>query len=313
MNVKQTLVAGQPDVKANFDDIYAKTDPCEYYRVLHGLDYIIPDLARPVFRRIVDELTQLRGRPITVLDLGCSYGINAALLRHPIDMDRLAQRYRDLQAAGITGARVTELDTNYFRAWPRSTSARIIGLDISQPAIDYALGVGLLDEGFAEDLERNAPSPALTAALADVDLVISTGCIGYVTERTFATLMARIARPAPWVASFVLRLYPFDRIERCLAERSLATEKLESITFVQRRFHSEREFAETVTALERLGIDPRGKENEGLMQSEFFLSRPLAERSSLPIDQLVSITSGAGRSFGRRFRRHADDKIRLVR
>src|SRR5690606_22977070 len=96
MKAKQALEVESSEVKANFDQIYTRDDPREYFRVLHGLDYIIPALARPVFRRICDTLTELRRRPINILDVGCSYGINAALLRSPVSMDRLAQRYADL-------------------------------------------------------------------------------------------------------------------------------------------------------------------------------------------------------------------------
>jgi hypothetical protein len=193
------------------------------------------------------------------------------------------------------------------------TSARVTGLDISAPAISYANNAGILDRGFAEDLENNEPSPRLADALADIDLVISTGCVGYVSEKTFSRIMGAIRTLNPWVASFVLRLYSFDSIRDVLAQRSLTTEKLESVTFVQRRFHAEREYVETLDALRRQGIDPRGKEEDGLLHAEFFLSRLEAERSRMPLDGLVSVTSGARHAFGPRFKQHADDEIRLVR
>ena len=67
--------------KANFDAIYDLPDPREYYRVLVGLDYVIPDLARNVFRSVIERRTQDAAWPLTILDVGCSYGINAALAR----------------------------------------------------------------------------------------------------------------------------------------------------------------------------------------------------------------------------------------
>ncbi len=313
MTAKQALDSEYADVKANFDQIYTREDPREYFRVLHGLDYIIPALARPIFRRLCDTLTELRGRPINVLDIGCSYGINAALLRSPLSMDRLAHRYADLQAHGVTPSEVAALDRRYFESWPRPTNARLIGLDISKPAISYATRAGILDQGFAEDLETNDLSPQLADALGNVDLVISTGCVGYVTEKTFSRVLGAIRTSNPWVASFVLRLYPFDAIQDVLARRRLVTDKLESVTFVQRRFHSEREYSDTLGALRAVGVDPRGKEEDGLLHAEFFLSRPDSERSDQPLERLVSVTSGARHAFGRRFKHHADDAVRLVR
>jgi hypothetical protein len=70
---------------------------------------------------------------------------------------------------------------------------------------------------------------------------------------------------------------------------------------------------ETLDALRRRGADPRGKEEDGLLHAEFFLSRLEAERSRMPLDGLVSVTSGARHPFGPRFKQHADDEIRLVR
>lgn len=301
------------DVKTNFDRIYVQADPREYFRVLYGLDYIIPNLARSVFRTLVDVIARKRRRRLKVLDLGCSYGINSALLRYPVEIDRLAMRYGDLQAIGLSADELMVLDRHYFQAWPREVDVEIIGLDVSPAAINYALRVGLLDHGFAENLEESEPSAELAAQLEDVDLIISTGCVGYVTDVTFRRLLQGVKSTVPWVASFALRLYPFDSIAACLAGAGIETEKLESVTFVQRRFHSEREYAETITTLERLGIDTTGKEADGLLHAELWVSRPRAEQALLPIQSIVSVTSGANRSFGRRYQRHADDKIRLVR
>lgn len=313
MNAKQTLEVESFDVKANFDQIYVRPDPREYFRVLHGLDYIIPDLALPIFRQITETLTGLRGRPLRILDIGCSYGINAAFLRYPMSLERLAQRYGDLQAFGLAPDEVVALDRNYYRSWPAAINARFIGLDSSAPAVGYATRTGILDHGFAEDLESNDPSPRLADLLSGVDLVISTGCVGYVTAATFKRVLDAMQTPKPWVVSFVLRLYPFDEIADVLKERRLVTEKLESVTFVQRRFHSEQEYSQTLRALQAVGVDPQGKEAEGLLHAELFLSRPAEETNALPLESLVSVTSGASRPFGRRFQRHADDKIRLVR
>ncbi|MEO8315625.1 MAG: hypothetical protein ABI645_12635 [Pseudomonadota bacterium] len=44
-----------------------------------------------------------------------------------------------------------------------------------------------------------------TKLLRDVDIILSTGCIGYVTEKTYETLFRSIRSP-PWIISFVLRI-----------------------------------------------------------------------------------------------------------
>src|SRR3989304_6277429 len=59
--------------------------------------------------------------------------------------------------------------------------------------------------------------------------------------------LARHGRPA-WVASFVLRMFPYDDIARTLAKLGLETERFESATFVQRRFVSLDEMQSTIRA-----------------------------------------------------------------
>ena len=182
------------ETKANFDHIYSEPDPREYYRVLYGLDYIIPDLARPVFRALIAAREALAGRRVRILDLGCSYGINAALTRFPVDLARLAQRYAGPEMQVLSVRSLIDLDRHYFRAWPPLTDARFVGLDASKSAIEYAIAVGLLDDGIAANLERHEPTPHQAQVFSSVDMIVSTGCVGYVTRRTFRHLLAH-ARP----------------------------------------------------------------------------------------------------------------------
>ncbi len=299
------------EAKANFDDIYVAPDPRAYYRVLYGLDYVIPDLAKGIFSNLVGALETLRGRRITVLDIGCSYGVNAALLRHPLDMDRLASRYRDLEQAGVSTEELIALDRNYFASWPRQ-DMRIYGLDISSPAIRYACNAGLLDDGVALDLESVEPSAEAQRLLREVDLVISTGCVGYVGEATFRKVLAAMEGRRPWVASFVLRMFPYDKIARCVSDMAdLETEKLDGVTFVQRRFRSPEEAREVMSALEGRGMSTEGREEDGLYHAEFFLSRPSSDVARVPLDSIVNVTSGAYRNYGRRWRRLDGDEIVL--
>lgn len=300
------------DIKANFDHIYTHRDPREYYRVLYGLDYVIPDLAKGIFRYIIGALAEQRQRRIKVLDLGCSYGNNAALICFALDIDRLAQRYRDLEHANLTTAEIIDLDRNYYLSWPRE-DVEIVGLDVSEPAVSYAKSVGLITHAIALNLENEVLTPEGRAALAGVDLVISTGCIGYVTEKTFAQILDAIDGPAPWIASFVLRMFPYLPIANLLAGAGLATEKFEGVTFVQRRFLAATECAEVLAQLHGQGIDTTGKEANGLLHAEFFLSRAAEERERAPLEAIVSVTSGANRTYGRRFTSNGDNLIRFGR
>ena len=229
--------------KANFDSVYDRPDPREYFRQLAGLDYIIPDLAKEIFRRLVRERENELGRSVRVLDIGCSYGINAALIRHPIDIQRLVDRYGNPAMRGLETMEVAALDAHYFQSWPRQTSAEFVGLDRSASAVSYALSVGLLDEGLSSNFEAELPTDEEAELLARTDVIISTGAVGYVTERTFrAILRCMRVGTAPLVASFVLRMFPYEAVAAELSDFGLVTEKLEGVTFVQRRFESIDEF-----------------------------------------------------------------------
>ena len=180
--------------KAFFDGVYTEPDPREYYRVLGGLNYVIPDLAKDIFRQLIASLERLRGRPIKILDLGCSYGNNAALIRFPLDFARLQQRYVDLQNRDISASELVSLDRHFFQSWP-SQKLTIVGCDISRPAVEYARSVGLIDESITQNLEQEPLLQASKDALRGVDLIISTGAIGYVTEHTLSRAASESPRP----------------------------------------------------------------------------------------------------------------------
>ena len=300
--------------KANFDAIYHHPDPREYFRVLYGLDYVIPELAKTPFRGILRALRARKKRRLKVADLGCSYGINAALLRYPLDIRRLATRYAGHEMQSVTPRDLADMDRNYFRSWPPQNDDMFIGIDTAKPAIEYAVHSGLLDGAVTSNLEERDPAPEEMPLLRGLNLVISTGCVGYTTEKSFRRILSaqREDAPCPWVASLVLRMFPYGAITEELSRFGLVTEKLEGVTFVQRRFHSEQEYSATIHSLEKLGVDPTGKETDGLFHAELYVSRPRADVESCPLGKLVSVTSGAARRYGRRYTRAGQGPVKLM-
>ena len=286
------------DVREEYEQVYAEPDPRAYFRVLHGLDYRIPELARTVFRDIIQAAAESRAEKPKVFDLGCGFGINAALLRYPIDMNRLAHRYRDLDAGDLTPERVMELDRNYFASWPAKIDIDYVGLDLSSMTTAYAKSVDLLDHAIAGDLETEDLSPEDQAAVAGTNCIISTGCASYAGIATFEKIFDAAGKTPPWLAFFVLRTEAIDVVREYMIERGLQVDKLEGVTFVQRRYHSAGEWTQALLTLETLGIDTEGKEADGLMHAELFIARPPAEAEAYPIEQIVSISSGGEGLFG---------------
>ncbi len=75
--------------KADMDHIYDQSDPRTYFRELNKLDYAIPGIAKPIFQKLIGHIHKRKHDTIYVLDLGCSYGVNAALLKHDLSMEEL--------------------------------------------------------------------------------------------------------------------------------------------------------------------------------------------------------------------------------
>lgn len=286
--------------KANFDEIYSRPDPRAYFSELGGLDYMIPDLADPVMRQLLAARGARCATKPVVLDIGCSYGINAAVHRYPVSFNTLRRRYTRHEMARLDSDTLARLDRQYYQSWPDIGLAKFIGLDSSEPAIAYGRNVGLIADGVAADLETAPLTPEQARVVQQADVILSTGCIGYVTDLTFRRVLETMKRP-PWVVSFVLRMFNYEPMARALSDYGLATERLAGVTFAQRRFRDEAELARTLEVLRARGRDPRGLESEGLFQAELYVSRPQNEVDKTPLSQLVTVSSGQQRDVGTKY------------
>jgi SAM-dependent methyltransferase len=272
--------------KARFDEIYNRPDPRDYFTGLRPLAYQTPSHAQEAFRRVVCAREAARGGPVRVLDLCCSYGINAALLNHDFTLDDLYARYTSPELAGLSTDQLAEADRAFYAERRRPDAVPVAGLDSAERAVEYACAAGLLDEGFAEDLENAQPSAALRDALARTDLIIVTGGVGYVFTDTFGRLLGA-APDEVWVAAFVLRTVPYRPVADLLSESGLVTEKLHERTFPQRRFADEAERRSAAELLAKAGLDMADKEATGYYHTELFLSRPAKDRDAESLEEIL--------------------------
>ena len=277
------------EAKVNMDHIYDQADPRQYFCELQKLGYAIPDAAKPIFEKLISELRRHRNENVHVLDLGCSYGVNAALLKHDLSMPELYDHWAGEGFSGSAPEDLEESELHYLSNLDEQADITVTGLDQAECAIEFAEKSGLLDVGIAINLETEPLPDAATQNLAQIDLVISTGCVGYLTEKSFERLLPAVTQErSPWIGNFVLRMFPFDAIDATLKDWGYVTEKLEGQTFVQRSFETDEEQEEVLERLRDRGLDPAGKESEGQLLAEFYLSRPADDAAAVPIEQLLA-------------------------
>ncbi|WP_330319944.1 class I SAM-dependent methyltransferase [Streptomyces clavifer] len=258
--------------KVSLDHIYTAPDPRTYFQVLRPLGYCVPQQAKPYFEKLVKEYRESEQVEVPkILDIGCSYGINAALLKYDATMDELYARYGD--AALLTRSELLARDRRLSRSRRPAQRLRFTGLDASTSALDYAREAGFLDDTVHADLETDDPTPDQRARLAGTDLVISTGCIGYVTERTLTRVVHAQGERRPWMAHFVLRMFPFGPVEDALTGLGYRTVLVDDV-FKQRRFADPQEKALVLERMAAAGVDARGREEEGWMYAQLYVSRP---------------------------------------
>ncbi|MGW7427761.1 hypothetical protein ACWGJB_48965 [Streptomyces sp. NPDC054813] len=271
-----------------FDHIYDQPDPRAYFRVLGSLEYQTPHHGQNIFRRALAacEQTASAAEPARVLDICCSYGINAALLNHHVTLDDLYDHYTSPQATALTTADLIEWDRDYYAARRRHDAVRVIGIDIAANAISYARAVGLLEDGFAENLETAAPSSALCRALLNARLITITGGATFLSPRTFQAVLAHVQGPV-WVAAFVLRTCSYASIAAYLTSHGLVTESTTTHTFAQRRFTDADERQHAIAAVTAAGEDPGGKEACGYFHTSLHLSRPREHATAFSLTDLM--------------------------
>lgn len=279
---------GINESKTNMDYIYNQSDPRTYFRELKKLTYTIPDSAKPIFQKLIIHLQQRQERTVHVLDLGCSYGVNAAMLKYDLSMHELYDHWNDQSLVQAAPEDVVAHDRRFIDNFDEQEDILVTGLDPAKSAIVFAKESGLLDEGLAVNLEVSSLSNTATEILADVDLVTSTGCVSYMTGRRFERLLPAVTQgQLPWLGNFVLRMFPFDAIEETLTKWGYVIERLVDRTFVQRNFASVNEQEQVLEQLRDGGIEPTSGEVEGQLLPEFYLSRPTADAVDVLIERLL--------------------------
>lgn len=289
------MLKGNPgntsQAKTNFDHIYNCADPEPYFQALRPLDYRSPQSALPIFSACIRALQQLREREqLSILDLCCGYGVNAALINHRLGMDDLYDYYDDADRSALPLVQRLIADRDFFDQRKASPEHSVIGVDIAQNALAYARLTGLMQQSYAIDLERKPVSTPLQEALGDVDLIIVTGGLSYIGATTFQCLLERFPRrQRPWVVCLPLRISDFRKPVEVFSRFGMRAEQIKSagLTFRQRRFSDPNEEKRVLKQLHELGLNPAGKEAQGYLHGACYLARPSADIVHSPLNRLL--------------------------
>lgn len=271
--------------KLSLDHVYNRPDPRDYFSTLSKLDYRVPELAKPFFKRLLEARRETIGEAAAkIVDVGCSYGVNAALLKHDMSLDDLYKLYSE---EAPDDQKVLLARDRALFSGTADEALSVVGLDAAENAVAYAVDVGIMDAGVSTNLEREEPSEADLRAVENSDMIISTGCVGYVTKTSLEHLVEAGRDKNAWMANFVLRMFDYEPVEQMLADHGYVTERLEGAYFPQRRFVSAEEQAHVLDNLRKRGISPDDSERDGWYLAELHVSRP-AGQASTPLGSILS-------------------------
>lgn len=284
---RQPATQLRPDGKASFDAIYDDPLPSAYFSALRPLEYSTPGRAQPMVRRCVEALRRLRRlETVTVLDLCAGYGVNGALLKHRLTLDDLYERYGQAPRCGAGFQRILADALWFLRRRRREARVRVVAQDVAGHALAYGEAVGLADAVIEADLETVCPDPAQAALMREADLVVVTGGLSYIGERTLSRVL-RAARHRPWALYFPLRHSDTAAVDETFARAGYAVETGRR-TIPHRRFKSAEERG-AIRARILAGQAPDARPPSPThLEALVKLARPLAERHKPPFADIAA-------------------------
>lgn len=177
--MKNSSKVAQEFHKESFSDSYNHTSPALYVEQLSPLDYRRPDYLELIY----PFLHQLqKSRPVVnVLDLCSGYGLNSTFFR---------QGELDLQV--LMDDRSIDSASRKSTGW--TAKFVVIGHDTSKNALSYARHRGLIDHMICRDLEVDDLSDEESALIQDLDVIVSTGSLSYISEISLKRVLDKIGK-----------------------------------------------------------------------------------------------------------------------
>ena len=140
---------------------------------------------------------------------------------------------------------------------------------------------GLLDGGITGDFEDPdiTPDAEECAWLRSCNLLISTGAIGYVTERTLDAILPHLGKDhpgefGPLVVVTILRMFDLPAIPEVFEKHGFMFGRVPGVRLPQRRFTDAEERRKVLSLLHERGIDTGDWEDRGKHFADLYIAAP---------------------------------------
>jgi hypothetical protein len=275
------------EAKASFEEVYSSPTPHAYLREMDRLNYEIGEQANPYFEATARLMLEQLGPDASVklLDLGCSYGVGAALLNHSISFSELARFFAEHKSRDYHDC--IEATRDLLEATESPDAVSCLGLDCSEKALRFAEDTGLLDGTIARNLEEDQSLPPdEVRMIQECNLLTSTGAIGYVGNKTLSVLLRHLGKSkrqshGPYSVVTILRMFDSAPIAATFERFGFHFAAVPGVRLRQRQFETEEEQARTLKLLVKRGIDTDGWESEGFLYADLFAAAPAGDMDSL--------------------------------
>ena len=263
------------EVKKDFTNIYIQKSPNAYLKEMKRLDYRIPNETKPLYLSIAKQLYTKLKKKINNIDIGSSYGINSALMKYNLTMSDLDDFFLEQEPS-------IEQSKQFFENLSSDDTLDFYQIDISQPALKFSENTGLCKKGICVNLESgNLPIQDLPQA----DMIIATGCIGYIGYKAFSNLFELIKKQqsesnlessekGTVFAFSVLRIFDMEKIQKVFDHYGYSLVKSDIKPIRQRRFSDSEEKYKTISLLHGKGIDTKWLEDDGHFYADFYIASP---------------------------------------
>ena len=258
----------QNHVKASFDAAYAAPTPHRYLHNMTAVGYRMADCMNPYLSAVVDASVTSH-EPVGVLDIGCSYGMSGALLKADCAYHDLAEFYR-LEASPEYASCVVE-SQQWLESHGMREDVKVVGFDSSEEAVRFASASHMIDAGIALNLEEDKAELSADEAhlMQECDVLLSTGAIGYVTDKTINPILDEFGNNArgalgPVAVMSVLELFNPAPVAEAFAEHGYQFGQL-PVRMPQRRFVDAEEREGVIETLRQRGMPVDALESEHQM------------------------------------------------